>query len=73
MSFVYLPPQGSPFYKHMERNGIDLLEDLYIKLPIYDKYHIIIGDLNSRTGILKYYFEHEKYFKELEEYENILD
>ena len=56
MSFVYLPPQGSPFYKHMERNGIDLLEDLYIKLPIYDKYHIIIGDLNSRTGILKYYF-----------------
>ena len=44
----------------MKRNGIDLLEDLYIKLPIYDKYHIIMGDLNRRTGVLKYYFEHEK-------------
>ena len=73
LSFIYLPPLGSPLYKNMERHGIDLLEDLYLQLPIYDKYHIIMGDLNSRTGMLNDFFEQEKNVKEFEEYENIFD
>ena len=73
LSFIYLPPLGSPLYKNMERHGIDLLEDLYLQLPICDKYHIIMGDLNSRTGMLNDFFEQEKNVKEFEEYENIFD
>ena len=73
LSFIYLPPLGSPLYKNMERHGIDLLEDLYLQLPIYDKYHIIMGDLNSRTGVLNDFFSNKKNVKEFEEYENIFD
>ena len=44
-----------------------LFEDVFVSLPIFDKYFIITGDFNSRTG------EIDKIVKELEEYKEVFD
>ena len=53
LSFVYLPPQGSPFYNTTELEGIMRFEDVFVGLPIFDKYLLIMGDMNGRVGELK--------------------
>ena len=44
-----------------------LFEDVFVSLPIFDKYFIIMGDFNSRTG------EIDKIVKALEEYKEVFD
>ena len=50
-----------------------LFEDVFTSLPIFDKYFIIMGDFNSRTGELKDTFDIDKIVKELEEYKEVFD
>ena len=57
LSFVYLPPQGSPFYNNLDFRVVMPFEDVFVSLPICDKYFIIMGDFNSRKGELKDIFE----------------
>ena len=73
LSFVYLPPQRSQFYNSTEFSGIMLFEDVFVGLPIFDKYLLIMGDFNGRIGELKDTFETDKFVKELEEYSDVFD
>ena len=49
---AYVPPEGSPFYKHFDfDNGISCLEDCLADFVLGNDVHIIVtGDLNSRTS-----------------------
>ena len=52
VGFVYIPPQGSPFYNTNEGNGIVMLHTVIeIIMLKYDDFNLILtGDFNSRTG-----------------------
>ena len=41
-----------------------LFEDVFVSLPILDKYYIIMGDFNSRIGELKDTFKMDTTVKE---------
>ena len=50
-----------------------LFEDVFVGLPIFDKYLLIMGDMNGRVGELKDTFAVENKVEQLEEYNEILN
>ena len=54
LSFVYLPPDNSPFYKTTDEAGIQLLESCLLRPELLnrDANLLIMGDLNARVGTI---------------------
>ena len=73
MTFVYMPPNGSPFYQDKCLNGISLFESAFVSLYNDSHYYLLMGDFNSRTGTLSDFEMFENKIDILEEYENAFD
>ncbi|MEW8548565.1 MAG: endonuclease/exonuclease/phosphatase family protein, partial [Candidatus Thiodiazotropha sp.] len=75
LSFIYIPPVGSPFYKTEEFSNIELLEHQFMSLPINlsEFYFILCGDFNARTGIKQDFVKIDTNIPAFHEYHEIFD
>ena len=75
LSFIYIPPFGSPFYKTEELSSIDLLEHQFLSLPLNlsEFYFILCGDFNARTGTKQDFVKVDTNIPDFHEYHEIFD
>ncbi|MCG8032574.1 MAG: endonuclease/exonuclease/phosphatase family protein [Candidatus Thiodiazotropha taylori] len=75
LAFVYIPPQGSPFYKNEDLTGIELLEHSFLSLPVnLSDFHFILGgDFNARGGERLDYVKVDSNISTFQEYFDIFD
>jgi len=71
--FVYLPPNGSPFYDNKIYKNIFLLEDELVSLMCnFENCNtLVMGDLNSRCGELSECLTFDEHVDELNQYNEI--
>ena len=71
--FLYFPPQGSHFYDEVQINGMDLLEDIFVRLfNFFLIIFLIMGDLNY-TGNLPDFQVFDDNVHVLNEYKSAFD
>ena len=70
---IYLPPEGSPFYRDDDGSGFDIIVRVFNELSLTDFYIILNGDLNARTGNHDDTFGSSNTMPHLREFEDFLE
>lgn len=62
------PPEGLPVYIYNANSGIKTLEDFLVTKNYLNKYWLLCGEFNARTGILNNYLTSSAEVPEIERF-----